>query len=498
MRRALTGLSLLSVLASSSAVLAQTATVPRLGLDPGEPQVRSAPPSVPFGLPPSSPQQFVLDFHGYLLLPLRVGVLARKNPGPGQSDTALHSPPLIPQNLRRFQYTGAIPDTWTQLNFTYGNSIMSGTVILAARALTDATGLFNPVEQLGANDAFLTLNLSEPASTPLQVRVGAMTGRYGNMGAYDSGRYGTPLIARTNSIGEDIAAGFQLGKDFKLALEQGFGGQLGRPPRGLLQQDWNGFADENVGASFVNHLHAGIAFRDTLQLGLHYFTALCQDDQVTAVGKGDGRISVLGGDVRLTAGRFGHFYFGAAHTQARDAGSVSGVIEVLNARGGPELISEYLGPKSGGNGSLSVFGGQYDMSLARLVYGDVYEGKSADVLVSLFGVAASVKSDDADFDGRLKLKGGAEVTYNMLSWFGMSTRLDHVRQNSDNTREAFTIISPRVLFHTGWRSRDELALQYSHFMYGSLVVAERGFPPAPDPSQNPDANVFSLSGTFWW
>jgi hypothetical protein len=250
MRRALTGLLLLSALTSSAALQAQTAPLPRLGMDPGEPQVRSAPPSVPFGIPPTS-QQYVLDFHGYLLLPLRVGVLERAHPGPGQSTTALHSPPMIPQNLRRFQYTGAVPDTWTQLNFTYGNSTIAGTVILAARALTDASGLFNPVEQLGANDAFLTLNLSQPAGIPLQVRVGAMTGRYCNMGPYDSGRYGTPLIARTNTIGESVLAGFKLGNDFTVALEQGFGGQIGRPPRGLVPQGWNGFNDSDVGASFV-------------------------------------------------------------------------------------------------------------------------------------------------------------------------------------------------------------------------------------------------------
>jgi hypothetical protein len=497
MRRALTGLLFLSVLTSSAALSAQTSPLPRLGMDPGEPQVRSAPPSVPFGIAPTS-QQFVLDFHGYLLLPLRMGVLERKNPGPGQSDTALHSPPLIPQNLRRFQYTGAIPDTWAQLNFTYGNSVIAGTVILAARALTDATGLFNPTEQLGANDAFLTLNLSEPAGLPLQVRVGAMTGRYGNMGPYDSGRYGTPLIARTNSIGESITAGFKLGPDFTLAVEQGFGGQLGRPPRGLVPAGWNGFADPNVGASFVNHVHAGGAYRDKLQLGLHYLTAFSQDDQVTETAAPDGRIVVLGAEARLNAGRAGHLYLGASQVQARNAATVSGVIEVLNARGGPELIDEYLGPNSGGDGTLSVFGGQYDLSLARAAFGDLYQGKSPDVRVSLFGNGVSVASDEDAFDGRLKLKGGVEATYDMISWFGLSTRVDHVRPNSDNAREAFTVISPRVLFHTGWQSRDELALQYSHFIYGSQVVAERGFPPKPDPSLTPDSHVFSLSGTFWW
>jgi hypothetical protein len=475
MRLALTGLVLSSTLTCAAVAQAEPTSL-RLGMDPGEPQLRSAAPSVPFGVAPTSRQQFTLDFHGYLLLPLRIGVLSRSNPSPGQSDTALHTPPLIPQNLRRFQYTGAIPDTWAQLNFTYGNTI----------------------EQLGANDAFLTLNLSEPVGTPLQLRVGAMTGRYGNMGAYDSGRYGTPMIARTNSIGESIATTLRLGADFKLALEQGFGGQLGRPPRGLVPAGWNGFADPNVGASFVNHLHAGLAFRDLAQLGLHYFTAFTNDDQVTNPDAPDGRISVFGGDARLTAGRAGHLYVSAARTEARDASAVAGVIEVLNARGGPELIDEYLGPNSNGTGSLSVFGAQYDLSLARLVFGDVYQGKSPDLRLSLFGAAVAVKSDDADFDDKTKVKGGVEATYDIASWFGVSARFDHVRPDSDNSRQAFTIISPRLLFHTDWQSRDELSLQYSHFINGSEVVVERGYPARPDPSVTPDRHVLSLSGTFWW
>lgn len=496
-RAALAALLSLSVLSSSSLALGETKNLPRLGLDPAEPQVPSAAPSIPMGTPASS-SQYVLDFHGYLLLPLRVGVLKRDNPSSGQSDTALHTPPLIPQNIRRFQYTAAIPDTWTQLNFTYGNSLVAATVILAARSLTDATGLFNPVEQLGVNDAFLTLNLSQAAHVPLQVRVGAMTGRYGSMGMYDAGRYATPLIARTNSVGESVTAAFDLGPSFKLALEQGFGGQLARPPRDFVPAGWNGFAPKDVGTSFVNHVHAGLAYTDLLQVGLHYFTAFTKDDLATNATPGTGRISVIGADARLTAGRFGHLYVGAAHTDARDASGLGGVIEVLNARGGAELMAEYWGPNSGGNGSLDVLGAQYDLSLARLAFADGYQGKSPDLRLSLFGAGVSVKSDDAAYDGRKKLKAGVEATYDLTSWFGVSTRVDHVRPNTSDTHDAFTAFSPRLLFHTDWQSRDELALQWSHFIYGSTVVVESGSPPVPDPRLNPDSDVFSLSATFWW
>jgi hypothetical protein len=189
---------------------------------------------------------------------------------------------------------------------------------------------------------------------------------------------------------------------------------------------------------------------------------------------------------------------GAAYTSATNAAPVSGVIEVLNARGGRELIDEYLGQNSGGDGSLTTFGLQYDLSLARVIFGDYYQGDSPDVLLSLFGIGTQVASDDPQADGVFKLKGGAAATYNMTSWFGVSGRFDHVRLDSSENRLAFSIQTARLLFHTGWQSRDELALQYSHFDQGSDVPVYTGYPPLPDPGATPDQHVFVLSGTFWW
>ena len=501
MRRDLAGKVILASLVAAGPALAQEEgseqELPRLGQSPGEPQVRSAPPSVPFGIEPKTSRENVLDFHGYLLVPLRLSVLERRDPTPGQSDIALHAPPIIPQRLRGFEYTGVIPDPWGQLDFIYGNSTVAGTAIIASRAVTDGESIYNPVDQLGVSDAFISVNLSDTFDTPFELKVGALTGRYGAMGAYDAGRYGTPLIARTNAIGESINAGFELG-DLTLVVEQGIGGQLGRPPDDAVPAGWNDFADTEVASSWINHIHAGLAYAGVAQLGLHYLTAWSQDDSVGDGQVLDGRITVLGADARLTAGRGGHLYLGAAQTTATNAASVSGIIEVLNARGGPELMREYLGPDSGGDGSLTTFGAQYDLSVARLVYGEKYKGVSPDLLVSAFGIGTKVSSDDPEYDGVLKLKGGAELTYNMLSWFGVSGRYDHVRLDNENDREAFQIITSRLLFHTDWQSRDEFALQYSYFTYGGDVVVHTGYPPLPDPSVSPDRHVFVLSGTFWW
>ena len=108
-----------------------------------------------------------------------------------------------------FSYTGVVPNPWLQLNFIYGNSTVSATVILAGTSAIDAAGYYDPVAQMGVNDAYLTVNLTKRLGFPLQINVGAYTGRYGAMGMYDAGRYGTPLIAQTNTIGEQITARLQ-------------------------------------------------------------------------------------------------------------------------------------------------------------------------------------------------------------------------------------------------------------------------------------------------
>src|SRR5690606_25614202 len=141
---------------------------------------------------------------------------------------------------------------------------------------------------------------------------------------------------------------------------------------------------------------------------------------------------------------------------------------------------------------------QYDMSLSRLVYDEQYRGKNPDVLLSLFGIGTKVQSDDPDFDGDLKLKAGAELTYNILSWFGAAGRFDTVRLDHEFNRRSFNVYTARLLFHQDWLSRDELSLQYSRFVYGREVYVAQGYPPVDDPTLVPDEHVLSLSVTFWW
>jgi hypothetical protein len=501
MKRGLQLVLIATSLATSASATAQDQgsdqSLPRLGLLPGEPMVPSAAPSMPFGIHPAESKELVLDFHGYLLLPMELGVHERLNPQLGQSGTVLHTPPIIPQYPRGFEYTGVIPNPWGQLNFTYGNSTISATTIMGTGTFSFAQSWYDAVNQLGVYDAFLTVNLSKAIGIPFEANVGALTGRYGAMGAYDAGRYGTPLIARTNMVGETLTAAYPAGK-FKFLLEQGFGGQLASPPAGIVPAGWNGFVNPALGSTFINHVHGGVAYDKFFQLGLHYLTAWTQDDQRPGGLIPDGRITVVGADAHLS-GQFGHLFLGVAHTQLINAGTVSGAIEVLNARGGgPDLIQGYLGPNSYGNGGLTTYGLQYDVSLSRALFGTLYTGESPDVLISVFGIGTAVSSSDPKFDGVFKLKGGVEATYDFLPWLGVSERFDHVRLNNSDDRQAFSILSSRLLFHTGWKARNEIAIQYSYFIDGVNVYARTGYPPVVDPSYNPDLNVLSLIGTIWW
>ena len=501
MKRGLQVAMVLASIATSASALAEDEapdqSLPRLGLLPGEPLVPSAAPSLPFGIHPAESKELVLDFHGYLLLPMEMGVHERLNPVVGQSGTVLHTPPVIPQYPRGFEYTGVIPNPWGQLNLTYGNSIISATTILGTGTFSSVQSWYDTVNQLGVYDAFLTVNLSKAIGIPFEANVGALTGRYGAMGAYDAGRYGTPLIARTNMVGEMLTASYPAGK-FRFVLEQGFGGQLASPPINIVPAGWNGFVNPSLGSTFVNHVHGGLAYGKVLQLGLHYLTEWSQDDQRANALIPDGRITVVGADAHVS-GQFGHLFLGIAHTQLINAATVAGALEVLNARGGgPDLIEGYLGPHSNGNGGLTTFGFQYDLSLSRLLFGPAYVGESPDVLISLFGIGTSVSSSDPMFDGVFKLKIGAEATYDFLSWLGVSERFDHVRLNSSDDKQAFSMLSSRLLFHTGWKARNEIALQYTYFSDGVNVYARTGYPPIVDPSYNPDLHVFSLIGSIWW
>ncbi|MDP9001237.1 MAG: hypothetical protein M3O46_14140 [Myxococcota bacterium] len=482
-----------------------------LGLDPATPQVAALPggtaPS--FGQKAFNAGEWRFDFHGLLTAPLNAGINARHaRPDqvapaiqPGQSKTVLHAPPVVPDDLETFSHTGVVPTTYAQLNLSEGNGVVAANLSILARQTNVSESFLEPASQLGISDAFVSVLPDLAQRVRLRVLVGAFTSRYGSPGEYDEGRYGTPLIARINGAGEQVSARVAL-HDFTLLLEQGIQGQTNKAGANITPDVWNDFANPAEGTSFVNHLHAGLAYRSLATLGAHFISAWSQDDRATGTLAPDGNIAILASDLRLTMGRFGHFYVAFAHTEASHARTVSRIIGVLNTRGGPGLADNYLAGDA--TGSLSTVGGQYDLSLGRLVsYPVTFRPDGPDVVISVFTMATHVTSSTGLTagvygNGVTKAKFGVEGTYALLPWLAVAARFDEVTPNADNARYSFAVLSPRIILHTGWTATDQVVLQYSHWMDGSLTTVRTNAPPVDDVRIFPDTDMLSLSASMWW
>jgi len=483
----------------------------QLGLAPGSPQVGTLPGGVTpaYGEHSTDSTDWRFDFHGFLTMPVRAGLNKRTGAvTPDQHKETLHAPPVVPDDRDSFSYTGVVPNPYVQLNFSYGNSVVTGNVQILARAASNATSFFDPPSQQGIYNAYLTFTLPDLAkNSHFDVNVGAFGNRYGVMGEYDEGKYGTPIIARTSGVGENIVGKFALG-DVVLSVEQGFQGQLDKAPNGLVPEGWNNFADPAVGTTFVHHEHLGLGYRGIATLGLHYLSAWSQDDRAATLRTPDGSINVLGADLRLSTGRFGYFYGGVSSTKAKDARSVGSAIQVMNTMGGPGLMANYLGPDSGGNGKLLTIGAQYDVSLARIVdYPRQFKGDHPDIVLSVFGMRTKVTSPNQpkydfitrrQYDGTTMSKVGGEATYSLLSWLAASFRADHVINDDKDSSQTFTVVSPRLIFRSKWQAHDQVVLQYSHWFDGKGVQVRSGYPATPDFTLSPDKDMISLSASMWW
>jgi hypothetical protein len=458
-----------------------------LGLAPGIPQVSALAGGFSPAYAPGEEDmsEWHADFHGFLTMPLNIGLNKRSG---GVTDdqykTVMHAPPMVPEYRDAFSYTSVVPSPYAQLNFSYGNPEVSANVIIQARSAATGSSYFDASTAGGVSDAFVTFTPQDiHKKVQLVAHVGAFTNRYGVMGQYDEGRYGTPLFARTNGVGENIISMIDLG-DFDLELQHGFQGQIDKAPLGIVPGDWNDYADPNLGTSFVHHVHAGLTYKNFATLGGHYMNVWTADDRANMGDIPDGKINLVGGDLRLTMGRYGHLFFGATSVDAQDSNLGTSFVHHVHAG---------LTYKN-----FATLGGQYDLSVARALYGDLFYGESPDIVLSAFMQRVSVKSDDENFDGIDKQKFGVEAGYSFLPWMAASLRFDAIAQDMNDVDESSSVISPRIIFRSDWQARDQVVLQYSKYIYGDEVYVRTGTPAELDPAVNPDEDVVSLSATMWW
>ncbi len=510
---------IVSLFALTTAVFAASPAFAEMGLEPGAPRAATMPGGVSPGVESQNKDDWRFGFNGFLSMPAWMGIGERQTDGNGfsQGDATMHAPPVVPGERGSFAFTNILPPPWTQLNFSYGTSQVTATVILAAKTASSASGYFNPPDHIGIQDAFISLHLDADEDSQITVHAGAFSSRYGTMGEYDEGQYQTPMIARVEGAGVVGSGRWALSDDLHLLAEAGMRGNIDKPVLGTVPEGWNGFADANIGSTFAVDGHLGLAQGDFINFGVHALHSFAKDDQAGVQQQPDAAFTVLGADAHVTMGIFGHLFFGMSHAIAKDIRSLGGVVHYLDTENGPDLIRNYLGEESDGNGSLTTFALQYDFSLASaLLAPEPFSGNAPDLRLGLFGMF-TVSDPDGDINRAPPfnrpgicsdscVKYGAELTYKPLSFLALSVRGDQVDQylGSGNGggvfgAESFTIISPRLIFSSDWNSQDQITLQYSNYSYGSRVaVRSPGYDPEDLSLAPADKHVIMLNAAMWW
>ncbi len=509
-----------------------------LGLSPHAPSEQSI---LPGGVAPAPGAPLMpnaggkFDFRGHLQLGGRAGIGKRKNEQDGQSGTTWHGDPIVPRG-NVFENTSVVPYVWSALEFSYSLPSVTATVELGAWNFSESmqSSAFNPAAQVWINDAYLTYRPRALGPVKLSWRVGVFPDRYGNLEQYSAGHYSTPIIATISGVGENLAAKLPLGESLTLTLEHGIKSTLSRPPFDVPTGPANNWPKPWEGQTFVNHLHFGAEIAGIVTPGLHYISAFARDDQADKANLGklragvddymagapvlypeldhaDGSLRVLGADLRFNFRDFGYLGLAVAQSTAEHIRSVSGVVQVLGAGGGRDLMDRYFGRNNDmGRGKLLVAGAEYSVSVGTLLRRpEEFWGDGPDLKLSLFGMYAQIAADDPARDGEKKYKLGAEGTYSALSWLALAGRVDRVvpymnepkvplyaRQN-DNS---YSVLTARAVVRSDWQAREALTLQYSRFLYRENfhVVTLNSGGQVSTVSDEPDQHLLALYGTLWW
>jgi hypothetical protein len=498
---------------------------PSVSLSPHAPQVIGGIPGTlapSFGAP-TPKHGFRFDFRGYLQAAIRTSVGKRETAVAGQRTTTLHGDPIVPGgSYGWFDHTMTVPGPWSQLNFIYGNDVVSATVIIGAwsvRQADEASGYLQPNAQTWFNDAFLTYTPNVGA-VGLKVNVGVFSDRYGAMAKWHNGAYGAPLIAEIQGVGTTATVSLPFEGDITLIAEGGVKGDMNKAPRGILPDGSNEYARPEEGSTFVGHGHLGFKIKETFAPTVHFVRAFSQDDRadlpngdpnltdvdesIRGTGPGalrtrDGSVTVIGADVRMDMDRFGYLYLGGSRVTGEWARSVSNIVQVLNSGSGKEFNERYWGYASGGNGDLTFLGGQYTLSLGTLLRHPMeYWGEGPDLNVTLFGIYGSVGSEAKAFDGRNMLKYGTELVYSMTKHLATSVRADHVMPYLDDSSRNFAVISPKIILRSDWVTRESLTIQYAGYLLNDNVEVKGDNRLVNIASGNPDKHLVAIYGTMWW
>jgi hypothetical protein len=424
---------------------------------------------------------------GYFRAPMALGISTRTGPDDlkGEPDLQVSYGPnrTVDSNYYSFAYTRLQEQDWAEV-FIHAKKKHAEAVVGWMGYWFQSASFRNLDAGWLPGMAYLTLDSDVDLGgiTPnVALTAGAWWPSFGYFSKYD-----TLTLGRFRMVGEQLKITVPVG-DLKATLYQGFG--TGRDGSFTLLSPPPYQA--KVGLDLLHYEHLELAYKDYVQVGVHYNSQWTRDPRLFATtqpGKAftdakEAYMNTLGGELKVNASKAGVLWVSPAYIKVRNGWALANAgTEVMHSIGAEGVARNYFGwsgslRDSTGSGSLLNVGFAYENSLRRIL------GASdmPEVRLSAFGLFADVSIDlpetsaiTQDHIGQFKY--GADLEFLPVDWFGLMARWDEVNYNLDHAGFIFSAMTARMTFSTHFLSGESIYLQYSRYHYGDAMVLSGTWP----------------------
>jgi hypothetical protein len=432
---------------------------------------------------------FTTSVSGYFRAPISMGVSPRKDPndddGPDRTQISYGPNRTVDSNYYSFAYTRLQEQDWAEV-YVHAKKKHVAAVVGWMGYWFAGAGFRNYDAAWAPAVASLTLDTDFALGrrqSNLALTVGAFWPAYGYFEKYD-----TYTLGRFRHIGEQLKWTAPFSDDLAVTLTQGFGTNrdgsfnVGSPPP----------YQATVGLALLHYEHVKVAYKDVVDVGLHFNHQWTRDPHLTQRGSPgqsyvdarEAKFTTVGGELNVRVPRAGHLWVSPSYTRVRNGWALAaGGTEVMHSLGAAGFASNYLGwdesaPNSTGTGSSFNLGFLYENTLSS-VLGKQRGEVMPEVTLNVFGLYIDAKLDlppttVIPITGLGQMKYGADVNVQALKWLGVMLRWDEVNYNLDESGYVFSSITPRITFSSHFLSSESIYIQYSRYRYGDrMVIAGR-------------------------
>jgi hypothetical protein len=480
---------------------------------------------------------------GFFRAPARVGIGPRAGTTEGSQ---LHSPPrMVGFTSDEWEYIGVAPSPTAQIQLSVQNKRVEGTIILAANTFYDSG--YPHLDQTGGfSQAWVTLKSPALFGTKggLAWSVGAFSERFGTAGPrqQSAGYYGTYLFGRTHVAGESLVIDYDIDDHWELVVEHGVGAKIEpipfiplNDPEGPVRAPY--LPDQGLtpqGSNYLHHAHVALLNDDWLRVAAHFLHSWSPNDNLYPPpqdGAEDASLMVMGAEVHIDHPIAGSGYLGYSYVDAADIMPLGDAVQVIHGSTGPVFKDAYFGkqPKEYfttlPSGMISQIPTAVDQNqpfddtgtVQTILFQHIFRvgpalGKKPDQLdlnLAVFGMFNHITAPKSLLGDLLvpqyelqqdRFKFGGEVEFGLTRFLGLGLRFDRVMPDGGKSEVAYSVLSPRMILHSNWLSREYIILNYSRYFFGNdnqqpSPPYRQPNPPAPpfNNIQKADENLLSLT-----